>query len=241
MPRGPRVTEFFTFGGRVPAGLGMILAAVLAASVWAWVDRGLMALAVLAPVAILRGEVWRLVTWPFVQDDPFTLLFGGFMLYSFGQQLAYVWSERRLVTRFFGTTVGAAALTTLLAVVWEPASRPHLGMWPVVNALLFAWAMIHPERQLNIWGVLPVTGKTLALLLVFGTVLYGLASGGIPGIGSFAPHLFAIGIAWAGSRGSGGRDGWRRAKAWWREREMRRRTRHLKVVDPDGERPRWMN
>lgn len=237
------MTDFFTFGGRVPAGLGMILAGVLVASVWGWIDRGLMGLAVLAPVAIVRGEIWRLVTWPFVQGDPLTLLFGGFMLYSFGQQLSYVWSERRLVARFFGTTVGAAALTTLLALVWEPASSPHLGMWPVVNALLFAWAMIHPDRQLNIWGVLPITGKTLALLLVFGTLLYGLASGGISGIGSFAPHLFAIGIAWYQSRGPRGGREWRRVKEWWREREMRRRTRHLKVVGKDGpgERPRWMN
>jgi len=238
--RGPGMTDLFTFGGRVPAGLGMILAAVLAGSVGGWIDPRVQGLAALAPVAILRGELWRLVTWPFVQGDPFTLLFGGFMLYSFGQQLAFVWSERRLVTRFFGTTIGAAALTTLLAAVWDPAARAHLGMWPVVNALLFTWAMIYPDRPLNIWGVLPITGKTLALLLVFGTLLYGLASGGIPGIGGFAPHLFAIGIAWASGRSSGRRDGWRRAKQWWREREMRRRTRHLKVVGKD-ERPRWMN
>jgi len=238
--RSKRLAELFTFGGRVPAGLGAILALGLAATVWAWLDRGLMQLSALAPTAVQRGEVWRLVTWPFVQDDPLTLLFGGFILWTFGQQLSFVWSERRLVWRFFETVLGAGLLTTLLAMFWEPAARPHLGIWPVANALLFAWAMIHPDRQLNIWGVLPVTGRTLALLVVFGTVLYGLASGGLSGIGFFAPHLFAIAIAWVRSRGPGG--GWRRAKTWWREREARR-ARHLKVVEKGGtdERPRWMN
>lgn len=240
--RASGVGDFFTFGGRVPAGLGALLAAAFAGSLWSWLDPGFASLAVLAPVAVVRGELWRLVTWPFV-NDLLGLLFGGYMLYSFGRQLAWTWGERRLVVRFLGITVGAAVAATLLALVWAPASRPHAGMWPVVMALLFAWALQNPERQLSFFGVLPFSARTFAQLIVVGTLLYAIASGGVGGIGAFAPHLFALGIAWvlAGRRGGG--SGLRRAKEWWREREWRRRSRHLKVVGRDGadERPRWMN
>jgi membrane associated rhomboid family serine protease len=236
------VQRFFTFGDRVPPAIGLVLALMLAASVWGWMQRELQLFAALSPAMILRGQLWRLVTWPFFQDDPFTLLFGGLMVYWLGQQLAYVWSEKRFLMRFFGYAGFASVATTLLALVWSPASGAHIGVWPVANALIVSWAMLYPDRQVNIWGILPITGKTAALLVVGGTFLYGLAGGGVRGIGAFAPHLFAILAAWLLSRGKV-RAPWLEAKQWWAEREQKRRARHLRVVKKDGsdDRPRWLN
>jgi membrane associated rhomboid family serine protease len=215
---------------------------MLVASVWGWMQRDLQALAALIPGALLGGQLWRLVTWPFFQDDPFSLLFGGLMVFWLGRELAYVWSEKRFLLRFFGYAAFASMATTLLAIVWPPAAGGHIGVWPVANALIVSWAMMFPDRQVNIWGILPLTGKTLALLVIGGTVLYGLAGGGVRGIGAFAPHLFAILAAWLAARGKA-RTPWRDAKQWWAGREQKRRASHLKVVKKDGsdDRPRWLN
>ncbi len=242
--RGLALPRFFTFGGRVPAAVGMLLAIVLVATVLGWMDRALIDAARLAPMRILRGQVWRLVTWPFFQDDPFTLLFAGFMLWWLGQQLALVWGEQRFLGRFFVFALGAGVLTTVLALAWDPASWvAHAGMWPVVNALLVAWAMLFPDRQVNVWGVLPLTGRTLALLVAAGTVLYAIAGGWPRGFAPFSPHLFAIGVAWVLARGLGPRRAWTEARLWLLEREQRRKSRRFKVVrkDGQGDRPRWMN
>ncbi len=244
--RGFELPRFFTFGGRVPAVVGMLLALELVASVLGWSNRALLNAAVLAPVAINRGQVWRLVTWPFFQNDPFTLLFAGFMLWWLGQQLSHVWGEQRLLGRFFLFAIGAGLGTTALAFVWEPASWvAHAGMWPVVNALLVAWAMLFPDRQVNIWGVLPLTGRVVALLVVFGTVLFSLYAlkDGLGGFVQFLPHMFALAVAWVQARGLGPRRAWTEARFWWLEREQRRKARRFKVVKKDGsgERPRWMN
>ena len=143
------------------------------------------------------------------------------------------------MARFLGLAAGATVVTVLVALVWAPANQPHLGMWPVVNGLLIGWAMLYPDRQVNIWGVLPLTGRTLALLVVFGTVLYGMAGGGILGLGAYLPHLAALAIGWALVRGpslppaaGSCRRGSGRPSA-----SSRRRSRHLKVVekDKDGE------
>jgi membrane associated rhomboid family serine protease len=216
---------------------------MLVMSVWGWMDREVQALAALSPVGIVRGQVWRLVSWAFVQNDPLTLLFGGFILYWVGQQLAFVWSERRFLLRFLGYTLFAGVATTLVALFWYPAATPHWGIWPVVNAFIVSWAMLYPDRQVNIWGVLPLTGRMMAWLLLGGTLLYGIAAGGIAGIGLFVPHLFAMGLAWGLARGLGVRGPWRDARMWWAERDAKRRARHLKVVKRDGEgdRPRWLN
>ena len=236
--------RFLTFGDRVPPSLGLVLALMLVLSVWGWMEPQLQVLTSLAPAAIASGQLWRLVSWPFVQErSPFDLLFGGFMLYWLGQQLSFVWSEQRFLARFFGFAVFASVATTLIAFVWPPARLPHNGIWPVANALLVSWAMLYPDRQVNIWGVLPLTGRALAWLVVGGTFLYGIALGGLNGIGAFTPHLTAIGLAWILSRGLGVRGPWRDARAWWAERDAKRRARHLKVVKKDGgeDRPRWLN
>lgn len=242
--RSIELPSFFTFGGRVPPSVGLLLAVMLVASVLGWMNRALIEEARLAPVAIQRGQVWRLVTWPFFQDDPFTLLFGGFMLWWLGPQLSHVWSEQRFLWRFFVFTIGAGLGTTLLALVWDPASWvAHAGVWPVVNALLVAWAMLFPDRQVNIWGVLPLTGRTLAILVAAGTGLYAIAGGWPRGFAAFSPHLLAIAIAWAQARGVGPGRGLRQARRWWSDREQRRRAGRFKVVrkDGSGDGPRWMN
>lgn len=240
MRRRGDLSSLFTFGGRVPASVGLLLAMMLVASVWGWTTPRLLGAVALMPVPILRGQLWRLLSWPFFQDDPLTLLFAGLILWQLGQQLSYVWSERRFVLRFLGYTLAAAAGSTLLALVWDDASAiAHVGVWPVVMALVVAWSMLYPDRQVNIWGVLPLTGKTLAMLVAFATLLYAVARG----FAAFTPHLVAIAVAWVQSRGLGGRRLAYKARLWWAERGMRRRTKHLKVVHKDGpgDRPRWMN
>jgi membrane associated rhomboid family serine protease len=240
---GLQLPRFLTFGDRVPPSVGLVLALMLVMSVWGWLEPEFQVLAALSPVMIRRGEVWRLVTWPFVQADPFTLLFGGFMLYWLGQQLSFVWSERRFLVRFFGYAVFASLATTLVALFWAPASGSHVGVWPVANALIVSWALLYPDRQVNVWGVLPISGRTAAWLVVGGTFLYGIAAGGLRGIGVFMPHLAAVAAAWLLARGLGVGGALRDARGWLAERDAKRRARHLKVVKRDGEddRPRWLN
>jgi membrane associated rhomboid family serine protease len=241
--RSPDLTSVFTFGGRVPATVGFLLAAMLVASVVAWQSPGFLAQAAFIPGGILAGQLWRLVSWAFVQTDPLGLLFVGLMLWWLGPQLIYAWGERRFALRALGITVGASIATTLIALVWPPANQPHAGAWPVVNALIIAWAMLYPDRQVSIWGVLPLTGKTLALLTVFGTVLYALAGRGGGGFGAFMLHFTAMGIAFALSRGFSPGRLLRDAQRRMQERDARRRAKHLKVIRRDGkdDRSSWMN
>ena len=241
--RGPGLASMLTFGGRVPVTIGFVLVAMLVASVFAWQSPGFLSLAVFSPSGLLAGQLWRLVSWPFVQTDPFGLLFVGLMLWWLGPQLIYAWGERRFALRSLGITVGASVATTLIALVWAPANQPHAGAWPVVNALIVSWAMLYPDRQVNIWGILPLTGKTLALLTVFGTVLYALAGRGGGGFGAFMLHFTALAIAFALSRGLSPGRFFRDAQRRMQEREARRRAKHLKVIRRDGQddQSRWMN
>jgi membrane associated rhomboid family serine protease len=236
----------FTFGGRVPASIGLLVALLVGGTVVGWIT-GLSYLAALEPARLVRGEVWRLVSWVFVQPpgDVLGLLFGGLVLWQTGQQFAYTWGERRFVGRFFALAAAASVVTTAVSFVWPAAGAAHLGIWPVAIALWYIRALLIPDEQITFMFVLPMTGRTFGYLLVFGTLLFGLANGGIRGLATVVPHFAALGLAYAFARGAvlPTRRWTLATREWWQERQFRRRSRHLKVVKKNGssEPPRWMN
>jgi membrane associated rhomboid family serine protease len=234
VPRPPRLREALTFGGRVPAAVGGLLAALLLASVAGALARPVRDATFFSPILVWRGEIWRLLTYPFFENDPFALLFGGLMLWMFGRDLALDWGERRFLGAFLGLGAGAAAATSVLALAWPRLQDiGSAGPWPVVDALVVAWALRFPDRQLLFMFALPVSGRALLWLTVGGTALYAVFAGVVP----YVPHLLAEGLAALWLRGP--RLRLPRLPRW------RRRRGPFEVIhadrDPDSSRPRWMN
>lgn len=243
MVRGRRqgfdVRRIVTLGDTVPIAVGAVLVAMLVATVATMLSRPLWGLLSLDADAILRGQVWRLVTWVFPQGDPLTLIFAGFVLHWLGRDLAHTWSERRFVQVLFGYAAWAAAITTLVSLAWAGAGTPYVGAWPVVNALLVGWAFSRPGAQVNLFGIVPMTARVLGWLIVGGTVLFAISAPG--GAGEYVPHLAAIALALIMNEGITPRRAWLRVKQRWYEAQQRRRRSHLRPVSRDDDKPRWMN
>jgi membrane associated rhomboid family serine protease len=228
----------FAFGGRVPAAVGGLLAATVVVSLAAVVGERngfpLLQLFVLAPQAVWGGEVWRLATWVLVETEPLNLLFGGLVLFWFGRDLVEAWGERRFLATYFGIAAAAGALTCLAALAW-PALQTYrfTGFWAAVDALIVAWALIHPFRQILLFFALPVSGKTLLWITVGGTVLFALFAG----VAAFVPHLLAEGVAWVWVSGKGPGQWLRRLRL----PRLRRRGR-FEVIRADRDPDRnWLN
>lgn len=236
----------FTFGGRVPFSLGVIL--VVTAVGWLGglilQNNGIFPLVSyggLVPGLVLHGQVWRLLTWVFVGTgaDPIGLLFGFLMLYWFGRDLAMMWGSRRFGLIYAGMTVATGGVLTV-AGIFLPRVHDQFftGVWPMVDGLTVAWGLLHAGAQINIWFVLPVSGQLLVWITIGGTVLYALITGNAE---AFLPHFVAeflfLGFVRLGSPA--------RLMARWRlgalERSAKRKAKHLRVVDKDGEPPRYLN
>jgi membrane associated rhomboid family serine protease len=194
-----RWVERFTFGGRVPGGVGLVLALTIATSlIVAFGSRhtvSLYELAQLSPARVFRGEVWRLVTWELVELSPFSLLFSCLVLYFFGRDLAGEWGSPRFLRVYGATTLVAAAGTCLVALVDRDAfGRTFIGSWPLAAAMTVAWGLWFPDREIRIWFVLPLKGIVLAWLTVGLTVVSAIYFGWE----HVLPWLFAEGsmLAW---------------------------------------------
>lgn len=189
----------FSFGDRVPWGVGVVIAVTAAVSLLvAFGDRhagSLFELVALVPAAVWRGQVWRLVTWVAVEPSPMSLIFACLFLYWFGGDLARGWGSRRFLLVYSGIAIAAATITCIVARL-DPAvlDGVYLGGWATGCALSVAWGLTYPDRVIRIWFILPLRGYVLAWLTVGITVVYAIYSGWE----RFVPELAAEGsiLAW---------------------------------------------
>lgn len=168
----------------------------------------------LVPEAVLRGEVWRLVSFLFYPPDahPVFIIFALYFIYMFGKALEEHWGEFRFnVFIFVGwiLSVGAA-----FAVPGAMATNVYL-----MGSLLFAFAYLNPDFSILLFFILPIRIKWIALLTGVG-FLYTLATGGwqeralvVAGVANF--FLFFGPDMWLRMRGANRR----RAKREERRKE----------------------
>ena len=207
--------------GRVPPFIAGLIALHLAVSIAAVMDARLggelYRQLALVPHEVWRGQIWRLVTWPFVMGSPLGLLFVCVAIYAFGWDLLATWGARRL-QRYLATVVLVAGAGTCVLSLALPGATwiGHLGGMALADALVIAWALQFPDRCVRMYFVLIVRGPAVAGLLIAVTLLFVLYDG----LAFFLPELLAIAVALLTMRGPDRRT-WLRLKAWRIRRKLR--------------------
>jgi membrane associated rhomboid family serine protease len=142
----------------------------------------LLNITVLAPDLMLHGEVWTLLTYPFVGLDLLGVAFASLSVWFFGSVIEEERGSRWLIEFFLVTTVGGGLLASLLTVAlagrpgWIPFSGAT-GLWPFVLAVMIAFAYFNPDQTIRIYFVLPVKAKYLAAFYVLIYLVSTLTSG----------------------------------------------------------------
>ena len=127
----------------------------------------------LLPGALLAGQVWRLVTYPFVNISIFAVLWDLLLVWSFGSEIEPRWGSRRFALFLLLASASAALMGVLFA--WILPRSPFgggSGFAPPLVALIVAWTLEGPSLPTNFFGVLPMTRLGFAaialVLVVFG-------------------------------------------------------------------------
>jgi membrane associated rhomboid family serine protease len=224
----------------IPRPIAWLIAAVIFMSAGgSLIERGgfpLVCLTYLDVHAVWSGQVWRLVTWALLQLDALSLLFGCLALYFFGPDLLRRWGTSGFFLNFFGSAAVVGAVTCVVGrYVWAPvAAVPHLGLWPMNEAMIIAWATLFPDRQILIFFALPASGRNLVSLTIAITVVMAA----LYGFPIFVPHFLAELAALLYMDVIPVRSGIARGRLAWFQRGYRRRTAKLTRIDRD-EPPRW--
>lgn len=125
----------------------------------------------LEPYYILRGQVWRLVTWVLMPPDS-NLLFAVIMMmfyYQLGLSLERTWGAFRFNVYIFGglifTIIGAFLLYGIFYAVYG-VGLPVMGSFFTTNyinmGIFLAFAVCYPEMQVFLYFIIPIKMKWLA-------------------------------------------------------------------------------
>lgn len=122
---------------------------------------------------ILQGQVWRLVTFLFVDysGSLFSLVLMLYFYYWIGCRLEYAWGEFRFTLYYLLGTVGAVLGGFITG--WSSATYLNL-------SLFLAYAALFPNEEILLMFFLPIKVKWLAWLdwIIFGAALIFQPLGG---------------------------------------------------------------
>jgi len=137
---------------------------------------------------------WQVVTYAFLHGSFEHLFFNMLALWMFGSELERLWGDRRYL-QFLLAGALAAAATQLAFTALIGSYGPTVGASGAVFALLLAYGMLFPNRQVMLL-IPPIPMKARTLVIVFGAIelVLGITrSGG--GVAHFA-HLGGILGGW---------------------------------------------
>lgn len=113
---------------------------------------------VLNPQLVLRGEIWRLITYVVIPpaSSPIFILFTLYFYYMIGSHLEAEWGSFRFNLYYFLGMIG----TTIAIFLTKGEATPVY-----INLSLFlAFAHLYPDFQLLLFFILPIKMKYLAIL-----------------------------------------------------------------------------
>ncbi|NQU06559.1 MAG: rhomboid family intramembrane serine protease [Calditrichaeota bacterium] len=161
--------------------------------------------------------LWQPVTYMFLHGGFTHLLFNMLALWMFGSSLESVWGTKQFMKYYFLTGVGAALSNCILT---PQMTIPIVGASGAVYGLLAAYAILFPNNQIYIWGLVPIRAKYLVLGFGIFEFIASLSPGSSPI--AHLVHLggMIIGVAYLKKDGLL-RWGARKAKGVQRERKLK--------------------
>lgn len=194
------------------------------------------ALLLLIPNAVRRGYVWELFSYAFVEGDVLGILFGAFIIWSIGSWLEGVWGPRKLLMLGLGGTALAGALTVAVSFVLPVGGYAFFGGTVMGSILWVAYGLVIGRGQTNFWGM-PLSGNMLAGI----GVLFVLLRAFQVGWAAQLPDLFGLLLAFGYVKGKSPRGLWLHFQHWRLQRQLRNRSRNLRVISSERPDDRFLN
>ena len=204
----------------------------------------------LSHAGLASFKLWQPFTYMFVHEQFFHVLMNLIGLWMFSGDLEELWGGRRFLRYYLAGGVGAGVCIAVMNfILFESygVNVPTVGASGALYAVLLAYGLTWPNREVLIWFVLPVKMKWMVLffglLEFFGSVNMAAGAGGtISHIGHLGGLLtgFILIMAWrhadASPRKKAARGGlleefFRKRKLEKKKKEIALRIEAKKIID----------
>jgi len=122
--------------------------------------------------ALLLQRPWTIVTYMFLHDGMFHILFNMLGLFFFGPRLEAEMGGRDFLILYFVSGITGALLSFLTPYVWI------VGASGAVYGVFLAYARFWPRETIMIYGIIPVEARWLVVIMTALSVFGGFTGGG---------------------------------------------------------------
>lgn len=148
----------------VPTAIKWLLLANIATFIAQQVYPALTPLLGLVPWRVLHElTVYQFGTYLFLHGGFFHLFFNMLMLWMFGRELEEIWGKAYFLKFYFLTGIGAGITSFLVS---PDSHAVTIGASGAIMALLVAFAMQNPDREVYLWFLFPIKIKYLVMFLI---------------------------------------------------------------------------
>lgn len=179
--------------------------------------------------AWLTTKVWTLLTYALVNPGILMVLSMGLWLWFIGGSLELTWGSRRYLTYVVLVTIVSGLTMCLAAYALGIQGQLLVFGWSLpLTAVTWAWASYFPDRDLLIWGVIPVRAKWIAwaeAAIVFFTYLPTHILVALASLSGILVFYFFRGRGYRGSKSSGFS-----FKDWREQRRQKARRKKFRVI-----------
>jgi membrane associated rhomboid family serine protease len=146
------------------------------------------------PAYVLHGWVWQLFTYMFVHGGLTHLLVNMIGLFFFGTQVERELGSREFLLYYLLTGFLAGLFSFVAYAAAGAMEVPLVGASGAIFALLLAFAVLNPNADIYLWGILPIR----APILVMGYAAVELVSqlAGLQSSVAHLTHLAGFGFGW---------------------------------------------
>jgi membrane associated rhomboid family serine protease len=129
----------------------------------------------LYPIESGKFEIPQIFTHMFFHYGFIHLFFNMMFLLSFGPEIEEYWSDRRFLSLYLISGIGAA----LVHLIFTTSMAPAIGASGAILGVMSCYTMIYPNRRVYFFGLIPVKTWWVFSFLILGDLVFMGANDGI--------------------------------------------------------------
>lgn len=159
-----------------------------------FIVHGLASYVGLSAAGVLSGNIFSLITYPFLSHSLIEVILNCLMLWLMGSEFEENWGRMRYLKFLSTVVIGGGLIYFLVCFSFFRNSLvfafPLSGLSGIVSALCVAYAVIFPTRIFSFMMIIPIQAKYFCLILAAIALFQGFS--GPSGVGAWG-QLGAIG------------------------------------------------
>ena len=156
----------------------------------------LMSVLGLSSSGLMSGMIFQLLSYPFMEEKIMGFLFNSLLIWFVGSELESLWGRKIYIRFLLINVLGVGLLFTLMNFLFFYGtviySTPIHGLTGINFAILIAYALIYPDRQMSMMMIFPMRAQTFCWILAGIEAYMALFSN----LAASWAHLLAMGISY---------------------------------------------